>query len=104
MSLPEVLLWRELRGKRPKIRRQFPVAGYVADFACAEARLIVEVDGFAHDTDDRAVSDERRTRALTGKGWRVVRIAAARVLADPGAVAEAVLRLAEDARPLHHPR
>ena len=43
MSLPEVLLWRELRGKPLgiKFRRQFPILGFVADFACAEARLII---------------------------------------------------------------
>src|SRR5690606_11526624 len=104
MSLPEVLLWRELRGRLPKFRRQFPVAGYTADFACTDARLIVEVDGFAHDTGDRPIRDEKRTRVLEAKGWRVIRIAARLVLADPAAVAEAMLRLAEAARPLHHPR
>ena len=104
MSLPEVLLWRELRGKRPKFRRQFPIAGYIADFACADARMIVEVDGFAHDTGDRPTRDEERARILEGKGWRVVRLAARRVLHDPVAAADAILRLAEASRPHHRPR
>ncbi|MBO9517542.1 MAG: DUF559 domain-containing protein [Porphyrobacter sp.] len=104
MSLPEVLLWRELRGKQPKFRRQFPIAGYIADFACTEARLILEIDGFSHDTGDRPQRDERRSRILEDKGWKVVRIAAGRVLADPAATADAILRLAEGLRPLHHSR
>ena len=104
MSLPEVLLWNKLRGQKPKFRKQFPVAGYVADFACAEARLIFEIDGFAHDTADRPARDERRTRVLEGRGWKVVRIAARRVLKDPEATAEAMLRLAEASRPFHRPR
>jgi very-short-patch-repair endonuclease len=51
MSLPEGLLWRELR-KRPgrfKFRRQHPVGRYIADFYCPAVKLIVEVDGLSHD-------------------------------------------------------
>ena len=104
MSLPEVLLWRELRGKQPKFRRQVPIAGYIADFACAEVRLIIEVDGFAHDTGDRPARDEKRTRILEGEVWCVMRIAAQRVLNDPVAAADAILRLADASRPHHRPR
>jgi len=46
MSLPEVVLWQQLR-KRPagiRFRRQFPCYGYVVDFACLERRLAIEVD------------------------------------------------------------
>ena len=48
MSLPEGLLWQELR-KRPagfKFRRQHPFGPYVLDFFCASMRLAIEVDGF----------------------------------------------------------
>ena len=65
MSLPEVLLWRELR-KRPggfKFRRQYPEGRYVLDFACLEARLGIEVDGEAHDRGDRPRRDEVRNVA-----------------------------------------
>ena len=43
MSLPEVLLWRELKGQPlgVKFRRQFPVRGYIADFACLDVRLLI---------------------------------------------------------------
>jgi very-short-patch-repair endonuclease len=46
------MLWQQLRGGRllgVKFKRQVPFAGYVADFSCAAARLIVEIDGPAHD-------------------------------------------------------
>ena len=52
MSLPEVLLWRELR-LRPggyKFRRQHPAGPYVLDFYCAALGLAIEVDGMAHDS------------------------------------------------------
>jgi very-short-patch-repair endonuclease len=51
LTLPEGLLWRELR-KRPgglKFRNQHPASVYVLDFYCAKARLAIEVDGFAHE-------------------------------------------------------
>ena len=57
MSLPEVLLWSELR-KRPggfKIRRQHSAAEYVLDFYCAKMKLAIEVDGRAHDSAPAAL-------------------------------------------------
>jgi len=43
----EQLLWERIRAKQLGVvfRRQFPVRGFVADFAASEAKLIVEVDG-----------------------------------------------------------
>jgi very-short-patch-repair endonuclease len=104
MSLPEVLLWRELRGKPQglKFRRQFPVLGYVADFACVEIRLLIEIDGIVHDMGDRPQRDPKRDAVLTSHGWHVARIAAKNVLADPMACAASIVAFAESSRPLHH--
>jgi very-short-patch-repair endonuclease len=63
MSLPEGLLWRELR-KRPrgfKFRRQHPAGVYVLDFYCAAVRLAIEVDGFVHATGSVAKTDTWRS-------------------------------------------
>jgi very-short-patch-repair endonuclease len=102
MSLPEVLLWRELRGKPlgMKFRRQFPVAGYVADFACVEVRLLIEIDGKAHDMGDRPEHDIKRDAVLQYKGWHVERILASVVLADVNAAASPIVTLAASLRPL----
>jgi very-short-patch-repair endonuclease len=95
MSLPEVLLWRILRA-RPmgvKFRRQHPIGGYVADFFCAEHRLVVEIDGIAHDMGDRPERDARRDAWLQRNGMNVVRIPAVDVLHDPEAVAASLTAL-----------
>jgi very-short-patch-repair endonuclease len=104
MTFPEVLLWRELRGKPLglKFRRQFPVLGYVGDFACVEIRLLIEIDGIAHDMGDNPQHDEQRDAILMNQGWRVLRIAAKDVLADVKASAASVVALAESLRPLCH--
>jgi very-short-patch-repair endonuclease len=68
----ERLLWRSLRryqlGRR--FRRQFPIPPYVVDFACIEARLIIEADGGQHAVPGE---HDRRDATLSSKGWRVLR-------------------------------
>ena len=83
-NLPEVLLWRELR-KRPggyKFRRQHPLDNIVLDFACLNPRVVIEVDGFAHDTGDRPARDARRDAYLAARGFTVMRLPASYVLKD----------------------
>ncbi len=72
----EAKLWQALRAKRfeaTKFRRQHPIGGFVADFACPAARLIVELDGFQHGEEAGFAHDVRRTAALEEQGWRVLR-------------------------------
>src|SRR6476469_2038943 len=62
-TLAERVLWQELRGRRLaglRFRRQQIIDGYVVDFYCHEAGLVVEVDGPIHDTqrEQDAVRDE----------------------------------------------
>jgi very-short-patch-repair endonuclease len=100
MSLPEVVLWQQLRG-RPgglKFRRQHPAGPYVLDFYCEKARLCIEVDGAAHDLGDSPARDVRRDAWLADAGIRTVR--------DVLQNLESVLRLIVlecRAKPLHQP-
>ena len=60
-------LWSILRNRQLggyKVRRQVPIDRYFADFACLDARLIVELDGSQHE--DRAEYDAARTSTLQG--------------------------------------
>jgi very-short-patch-repair endonuclease len=96
-SLPEGLLWRELRNKRGglKFRRQHPVGRFVLDVYCAAAKCGFEIDGIAHDMGNRPAADAARDVWLADQGIRVVRIAASEVLEDPAGVAAAIARLCE---------
>ncbi len=70
----ETRLWGALRNRAflgLKWRRQSPIAGYYPDFACKEARLIVELDGEQHA--EQTDYDERRTRDLEAAGYHVIR-------------------------------
>ncbi len=57
-----------------KWRRQHPIGPFVVDFCCAEARVIVEIDGSVHLKPDKAAYDNARTAWLEAQGWRVLRI------------------------------
>ena len=95
MSLPERLLWRILRRTRGEVRfrRQHPIGPYVADFYCPAAKLVIEIDGVAHQSDERGRRDDKRDRWMQTEGLEILRIAASDVLADPGAVADGLYRL-----------
>ncbi|MER9948475.1 endonuclease domain-containing protein [Mesorhizobium sp. M0047] len=54
-------------------RRQFPIASYIADFACPGKKLVVEVDGVQHGDADPAMADALRTKRLEQDGWTVLR-------------------------------
>ena len=82
MSPPEVRLWALLR-RAPcgvKFRRQHPIGPYVADFYCAAAKLVIEVDGHIHDFT--VTRDEKRDEYMRRLGLSLVRIPASEVMAD----------------------
>src|ERR1700745_2679562 len=73
----EGLAWELLRNRRMlglKFRRQHVIAGFVADFYCAERRLVLELDGPSHSAGMRSEYDAARTALLESRGLRVVRI------------------------------
>ena len=94
MSLPEVLLWQQLR-QRPmgvKFRKQHPIGNLVVDFFCASKKLVIEIDGIAHNMGENAERDVRRDAWLRSQGLEVTRIPATDVLRDPASIAEVLVR------------
>jgi len=72
----EVLFWRQVRDRHLggfKVRRQFGIAHYVADFCCTECKVIVELDGVSHEGEDAAEYDLKRQNYFEKLGFQVVR-------------------------------
>ncbi len=72
----EALLWQLLRNRRrcnKKFRRQYPIGVYTADFYCAEEKLVIEIDGRGHFTEQGKLHDEARDRFMRSQGIRVLR-------------------------------
>ena len=85
MSLPEVLLWKAIKGgavDRLNFRKQHPIGPYVLDFYCDAAKLAIEVDGATHGAGDRPARDERRDAWLADQGIATLRLPASLVLRD----------------------
>ncbi len=91
-TLAEKVLWNLVRNRRLggfRFLRQVAIDRYFADFVCEAAKLIVELDGAAHD--GREDYDYRRTETLELFGYVVLRLRNERVLADPGGTADEIL-------------
>ncbi|MBK8455994.1 MAG: endonuclease domain-containing protein [Phyllobacteriaceae bacterium] len=72
----ELKFWNAVRAHRLEglgFRRQFPVAGYIVDFACPERRIIVEIDGSQHALPESVMRAALRSRRFFDDGWKVVR-------------------------------
>ena len=68
-------LWYDfLRNYPVRFQRQKAIGNYIADFYCARARLIVELDGGGHYTEEQAEKDADRTKELESMNLTVLRI------------------------------
>ena len=87
----------QLRGFR--FRREHPIAGYIVDFVCLKANLVVELDGGQHADSAAIAYDAERTRQLEQLKLRVLRVWDNDVLKDPDAVLGAIIRELTTIRP-----
>ena len=84
----ERAIWHLLSRYRPKFTRQLPIGPFIADLACRQAKLVVEIDGSQHLDSD---ADAQRTRWLEANGWTVIRFWNGDVDENPEGVAQAIL-------------
>ncbi len=69
-------LWQGLRREQVagfRFRRQVILGGFIADFASLDARMVVEVDGATHSTDEEIARDAARSAALAAQGFAILR-------------------------------
>ncbi|MBQ9842108.1 MAG: endonuclease domain-containing protein [Clostridia bacterium] len=67
-------LWYEFLRIYPiRFQRQKAIGNYIADFYCAKARLVVELDGSGHYTEEKRSKDALRTKELEQRGVTVLR-------------------------------
>jgi very-short-patch-repair endonuclease len=94
--------WHQLRSRRlsgHKFRRQHEIDHYIFDFVCTDIMLTIELDGGQHA--EQQGCDERRTRDLQAKGYRVLRFWNNDALTKMASVLEVIL--APFASPSPHP-
>jgi very-short-patch-repair endonuclease len=104
----ERILWSELRGSRlngTSFRRQVPIERYVADFVCHSAKLVIELNGGQHFSDEGERADARRSAAIEAKSFKVLRFSNHDVMTNRAGVLETIAAaIAERAPTLTLPR
>jgi len=91
MTDAERVLWGRLRRRQMegcRFRRQCPIGPYIADFACFEKMLVIEIDGGQHAI--RHDQDAERSRWLARNGFQVLRFWNHEALVQTDAVLEAI--------------
>ncbi|HPR18718.1 MAG TPA: DUF559 domain-containing protein, partial [Candidatus Cloacimonadota bacterium] len=73
-TLSEVLLWREIKGKKLgyDFHRQKPIGNYIVDFYCPKLKLVIEIDGMSHA--GKLEYDSKRNNYLKNSGLNVLHI------------------------------
>ena len=75
MTKEERYLWYDfLRNYPEKFTRQKVLGKYIADFYCAKANIVIELDGSQHYEDEGRINDEKRTAYLEQYGIKVIRV------------------------------
>ncbi|CAN0343337.1 unnamed protein product [Phaeothamnion confervicola] len=67
-------LWSELRNRRLdglKFVRECAIGPFYADFVCRDEKVIVEIDGGTHSTDEEIAYDKAREAYLLAQGFRI---------------------------------
>jgi len=73
-----------------KFRKQHPISIYIADFYCHKLKLIIEVDGSIHDTEEAKLNDKRRLKDLEDLKLTVIRFTNDQVKNDIESVIEII--------------
>lgn len=100
----ERCLWQRLKLKHLGyvFYRQKPIGNYIVDFYCQKAKLVVEVDGGQHFTDETAGNDRIRDEYLQSLGLKVLRFSNSEVLKYTDRVAEKIqIFINNGVRPSH---
>lgn len=74
-----------------KFRREYSIGPYTVDFCCVALKLILEIDGEHHFTEEGLAHDRRRDAYLAELGYQVLRIPGYDVLRAPDDVHERII-------------
>jgi S-adenosylmethionine:tRNA ribosyltransferase-isomerase len=93
-SLPEALLWKEIKGKQINglnFNRQIVIGNYIVDFFCPKTGLVIEIDDMATH-DNKWKYDAKREAFLSSLGLTILHVPAKDVLKDISSVVELIKR------------
>ena len=99
MTHAEALLWEALKNNQLdglKFRRQHPIHLYIADFYCHKLKLVIEIDGEYHNSQEQKLIDKQKTFDLESQGLKVVRLTNEKVESNLDEVIQVIRELAKE--------
>jgi very-short-patch-repair endonuclease len=104
LTEPERRLWWHLRhslgAADAHFRRQVAIGSYVVDFCSLAYRIVIEVDGNQHGTDEGRRHDASRDTELGRTGFRTLRFTNREVMTETQSVLDTILAALEHPRPI----
>ncbi|MEI9947078.1 MAG: endonuclease domain-containing protein [Chitinophagaceae bacterium] len=81
----EMIVWGYLKTKPGgyKFRRQHPLLNYIADFFCFKLKLVIEIDGPIHNSEEARKNDEERQKIIESTGLKIIRFTNEEVMKYP---------------------
>ena len=96
MTREEKHLWYDFLRMHPgRFSRQKVLGSYIADFYSAAAKIVIELDGSGHCTEEGKKSDEQRTAFLEKYGLKIIRISNAAIHKNFRGVCDYIDRIVE---------
>ena len=93
MTPEEKHLWYDFLKRLPYcVKRQHNIENYIVDFYIAKKKIVIEVDGTQHNSEEHKVSDEKRDKALAEWGIEVLRYSNESIRNSFVAVADSILK------------
>ena len=88
----ESMMWYVLKNSNlgVRFRRQYIIGEFIADFACIEKGIVIEIDGGYHQLPEQQISDEQRTQWLQSHGFNVLRFTNEDIIGDIDYVIEQI--------------
>lgn len=99
MTDAEIILWSKLKGRQIKnaqFYRQKPIGNYIADFYCAKYKIVIELDGSQHYTDEGLEYDSERDTYLKFMGLKVLRFTNIQIMKELNSVLEVIFNEMKD--------
>lgn len=98
-TVPEKLLWSKIRNRQLsniKFRKQYGIGEYIADFYSAEIKLVVEVDGSSHFSEEARKYDAVRTKFMESLELKVIRFTNDEVLGNIDSVLARIVEVGQE--------
>lgn len=97
LTIAEYVFWQHVRNRKLaglKFKRQHSIGNYIVDFYCASQKLIIELDGEIHDTEEQYKKDVIRDENLASMNFKVLRFRNEEIMTEMNSVKQKIIKVA----------